>query len=91
MKKFLLFTSILSMSISTQADVVARITRLEGTVSIMRSGFAEWRAAKPSTPLEVETRYIREKKVCGNPYSIGTVLRMDEKTKITIASLPSRP
>jgi FecR protein. len=72
---------------SVQADVVARITRLEGMVSIMRNGSNEWRAARPSTPLEVGDQvYAREESFAEIRYSIGTVLRMDEKTKITITA-----
>jgi len=44
-------------------NVVARVTRIEGTVSIMRNGSAEWRAAKPSTPLEVGDQVYTRKKV----------------------------
>jgi len=86
-KVFIIVVSIFIICLSVHADVVARITRLEGTVSIMRSGFAEWRAAKPSTPLEVGDQvYTREESFAEIRYSIGTVLRMDEKTKITIAA-----
>jgi FecR protein. len=83
---FVVLISIMSIYISVHADVVARVTRIEGTVSIMRNGSAEWRAAKPSTPLEVGDQvYTREESFAEIRYSIGTVLRMDEKTKITIA------
>ena len=86
-KSAVLFVSIFMMCLSVHADVVARITRLEGTVSIMRSGSAEWRAAKPSMPLEVGDQvYTREESFAEIRYSIGTVMRMDEKTKITIAA-----
>jgi hypothetical protein len=86
-KVFLIVVSIFIICLSVHADAVARIARLEGMVSIMRNGSAEWRAAKPSTPLEAGDQvYTREESFAEIRYSIGTVLRMDEKTKITIAA-----
>lgn len=86
-KLFLLLVSILAFCFSVQADIVARITRLEGAVSILRNGSTEWRSAKPSTPLEAGDQvYTHEESFAELQYSIGTVLRMDEKTKITIAA-----
>lgn len=86
-KPLIILVLIFSICFSAWADVVARITRLEGTVSILRNGAAEWRAAKPSTPLGVGDQvYTREESFAEIRYSIGTVMRMDEKTKITIAA-----
>jgi hypothetical protein len=70
---------------SVNAESVAKITTFEGSVSVLKKGAADWRDAKPGTPLEVGDQvYAREESFAEIRYSIGTVLRMDEKTKVTI-------
>lgn len=70
---------------SVNAESVAKITTFEGNVSVLKKGAADWRDAKPGTPLEVGDQiYTREESFAEIRYSIGTVLRMDEKTKVTI-------
>lgn len=70
---------------SVKAESVAKITTFEGSVSVLKKGAADWRDAKPGTPLDVGDQvYTREESFAELRYSIGTVLRMDEKTKVTI-------
>ncbi|HUI93251.1 MAG TPA: FecR family protein [Chitinivibrionales bacterium] len=67
------------------AESVAKITSFEGNVSILKKGAADWRDAKPGSALEVGDQvYTREESFAEIRYAIGTVLRMDEKTKVTI-------
>ncbi|HMD68910.1 MAG TPA: FecR family protein [Chitinivibrionales bacterium] len=68
-----------------RAESVAKITTFEGVVQVMKKGATDWRNAKPGLPLEVGDQvYTQEESFAEIRYSIGTVLRMDEKTKITI-------
>jgi hypothetical protein len=70
---------------SVSAENVAKITTFEGNVSVLKKGAADWRDAKPGSPLEVGDQvYTREESFAEIRYSIGTVLRMDEKSKVTI-------
>jgi hypothetical protein len=70
---------------SFAADVVARITRIEGKVSILRASSDNWLDAKPGMPLESGDQiYTREESFAEIRYAIGTILRMGEKTKITL-------
>jgi hypothetical protein len=67
------------------ADAVARITRIDGSVSVLKAGSEQWRDAKPSMALGVgDQLYTREESFAEIRYSVGTILRMDEKTKITV-------
>jgi hypothetical protein len=76
---------ILLLQPSMAADVIARISRIEGKVSILRASAESWLDAKPAMPLEAGDQiYTREESFAEIRYAIGTVLRMDEKTKITI-------
>ena len=76
--------SLLTQS-SMAADVVARITRIEGKVSILRASSDNWLNAKPAMPLEAGDQiYTREESFAEIRYAIGTILRMGEKTKITL-------
>jgi len=73
------------MSVSVLAQSVAKIMLIEGKVSMMRKGSDQWRDAKPAMPLEVgDALYAHEESFAEIRYTIGTVLRMDEKTKITL-------
>lgn len=67
------------------AESVAKITTLEGTVQVMKKSATDWRGAKPGMALDVGDQvYTQEESFAEIRYSIGTVLRMDEKTKISI-------
>jgi hypothetical protein len=77
-------TVLLSLSLSA-AEVVARITRTEGTVSILRASGDDWLNAKPGMPLEAGDQInTKEESFAEISYTIGTILRMDENTKITL-------
>jgi hypothetical protein len=68
-----------------RAEGVAKVTTFEGVVQIMKNGASEWRNAKPGTSLEVGDQvFTHEESFAEIRYAIGTVLRMDEKTKVTI-------
>ncbi len=70
---------------SVYADSVAKITSIEGVVQILRKGATDWHTAKAGMPLEVGDQvYSHDESFAEIRYAIGTVLRMDEKTKITI-------
>jgi len=64
---------------------VAKITTFEGVIQVMKKGSADWHNAKPGMALDVGDQvYTQEESFAEIRYAIGTVLRMDEKTKITI-------
>ena len=90
MLKTLWATALCTMVSLVNAQSVAKITTFEGVVQVMKKGAADWRAAKPGTALEVGDQvYAHEESFAEIRYSIGTVLRMDEKTKITIEASSS--
>jgi hypothetical protein len=69
------------------ADMVAKITSFEGTVQVMKKGSTDWKNARPGMPLEVGDQiFTQGESFAEIRYVIGTVLRMDEKTKITLES-----
>jgi hypothetical protein len=69
------------------ADMVAKITTFEGTVQVMKKGSTDWKNARPGMPLEVGDQiFTQGESFAEIRYVIGTVLRMDEKTKITLES-----
>ena len=81
----ILAVAVCTVVFSINAESVAKVTTFEGNVSVLKKGAADWRDAKPGTPLEVGDQvYTREESFAEIRYSIGTVLRMDEKTKVTI-------
>jgi uncharacterized protein YaiE (UPF0345 family) len=68
-----------------KAEAVAKITSIEGVAQVMKKGSADWRNAKPGMPLEVgDQLYTQEESFAEIRYTIGTVLRLDEKTKVSI-------
>jgi hypothetical protein len=72
---------------SAGAQSVAKVKEIEGSLSLMRVGSQEWREAKPNMPLKVgDQLYTREESFGVIEYANGTVLRMDEKTKIVITA-----
>ncbi len=83
LKAFIILMGLASTLI--HADIIARITRIEGAASILKVGSAEWRDAKPSMPLSAGDQvYTREESFAEIRYAVGTIVRMDEKTKITL-------
>jgi hypothetical protein len=69
------------------ADMVAKITTFEGAVQVMKKGSTDWKNARPGMPLEVGDQiYTQAESFAEIRYTIGTVLRMDEKTKVTLES-----
>jgi hypothetical protein len=89
MRKLLLIavTGVCSLAWSVCAENVAKITSIEGEASVLKKDATDWRNAKPGTPLDVGDQiYTREESFVEIRYSIGTMLRMDENTKVTIES-----
>jgi hypothetical protein len=77
--------AVCAMFFSVSAESVAKISTFEGSVSVLKKGAADWRNAKPGATLDVGDQvYTTEESFAELRYSIGTVLRMDEKTKVTI-------
>lgn len=84
-KALMVMAAVCAVVFSVNAENVAKITTFEGNVSVLKKGAADWRDAKPGAALEVGDQvYTREESFAEIRYSIGTVLRMDEKTKVTI-------
>jgi hypothetical protein len=70
---------------SIYADSVAKVASIEGVVQILKKDATDWRNAKPGMPLEAGDQvYSHEESFAEIRYAMGTVLRMDEKTKVTI-------
>jgi hypothetical protein len=89
MRKLVLMavTAMCSLAWTAGAESIAKITAIEGEASVLKKGITDWRNAKPGMPLDVGDQiYTREESFVELRYSIGTVLRMDEKTKVTIES-----
>ena len=75
----------LAISLLASAAPVATISRIEGNGSVLRKGSTDWRPARPSMPLEIGDQiYTREESFVELRYQNGAVVRMDEKSKITI-------
>jgi hypothetical protein len=67
------------------AEPVAKITRIDGVASLLRKGAKDWRQIKPNTPLSIgDELYSEAETFIEIRYNSGAILRMDEKTKITI-------
>jgi hypothetical protein len=86
MSRTALIATVICAALSlARADGVAKVTTFEGVVQIMKNGASEWRNAKPGTTLEIGDQvFTHEESFAEIRYAIGTVLRMDEKTKVTI-------
>lgn len=70
---------------------VAKIKRIEGKVSILKKGAAKWRDARVNMPINVgDEIYSREESFAELVYSSGAIIRLDEKTKVTIDELTAR-
>jgi hypothetical protein len=77
--------AMISAALPVSAESVAKFTAIEGMAQVMKRGAADWRNAKPGMPLEVGDQvYTQEESFAEIRYAIGAVLRMDEKTKVTI-------
>jgi uncharacterized protein YaiE (UPF0345 family) len=84
-------TGVCSLVCSIYADSVAKIASIEGVVQVLKKDAADWRNAKPGMPLEVGDQvYSHEESFVEIRYTIGTVLRMDEKTKVTVEASSER-
>jgi hypothetical protein len=67
------------------AAPVATISKIEGVASIMRKGSTDWRNARPNMTMEVGDQiYTREESFVELHYANGAVVRMDEKSKVTV-------
>jgi hypothetical protein len=65
------------------AESVAKISIVEGEASVLRAGAEEWRPARPNMPISLgDQLYTRKESFMEIQYSMGTVLRMNENTKI---------
>ncbi len=79
------FCIIVSVGITEASESVARVTRVEGKASLMRTAWEEWRELRPNTPLRVGDQvYTREESFVELRYTGGEILRMNENSKITI-------
>jgi ferric-dicitrate binding protein FerR (iron transport regulator) len=62
-----------------------RITMIQGKVSVLKNGAADWVAARPNMPLaEGDQLYSREESFAEIVYANATIVRLDEQTKLTI-------
>jgi len=52
-KLAMIVAAVCTVVFSINAENVAKITTFEGNVSVLKKGVADWRDAKPGTPLEV--------------------------------------
>jgi len=76
---------LLSVTVCTAAEPAARITLIEGTASILRQGAAEWANARPNMPLSIgDELFCRTESFVEIRYAMGTVVRMNENTKIVV-------
>ena len=67
------------------AEAIATIASIEGNASILRKNAADWRPARPNMSLELgDQLFAREESFVEVRYAIGTVIRLDENTKITL-------
>jgi hypothetical protein len=84
----MLFTALVCSVVAfVNADMVAKVTSFEGTVQVMKKGGTDWKNARPGMPLEIGDQvYTQAESFAEIRYTIGTVLRMDEKTKVTLES-----
>jgi len=72
---------------AVHAEHAAKITMIEGKASILRSGGADWIAARPNMPLNAgDQMYTREESFAEIVYATGAITRLNEKTKITIVA-----
>jgi hypothetical protein len=72
---------------AAQPAGVAKVKEIEGSLSLLRTGAAEWREAKPNMPLKVgDQLWTREESFAVIEYATGAVARLDEKTKIVLTA-----
>ncbi len=73
------------------AGSVAKVKRIEGKVSILKKGAANWRDARVNMPVNVgDEIYSREESFAELVYTTGAVIRLDEKTKVTIDEVTAK-
>lgn len=73
---------------SAAAGPLARITIIEGEASLLRKGTEKWRPARPNLPLKQgDQLFCREESFVEIRYAIGTVVRLNENSKLVIESL----
>ena len=78
-------------SANVYAGSVAKIKRIDGTVSVLKKGAEKWRTARVNMPLsEGDAVYSREESFAEIVYSSGAILRMDEDTKILIKKVSEK-
>lgn len=78
---FLLFVS----AVLAGAQPPARITHIEGSASVLRSGASQWRDARPGMPLGVgDELYARTESFVEVRYEVGAVVRLNEETKMIL-------
>ncbi len=66
---------------------IASIATIEGKASVLPEAGPDWRDAKPKMPLRKGDQiYTREESFVEVRYTDGTVLRMNENTKLVLAS-----
>jgi hypothetical protein len=69
------------------AKSIATITTIEGKASVLPTGAADWRDAKPGMPLKLGDQvYSRKESFVEIRYTDAAVLRMNESTKVVITS-----
>ncbi|MBD3418814.1 MAG: hypothetical protein GF398_01730 [Chitinivibrionales bacterium] len=81
--------SILAVALPAQDAMraAAKVTRLEGTASMMRNGGGKWRPVRPGMAVKQgDQLYTRAESFVELKYENGAVVRMDENTKVTIES-----
>jgi hypothetical protein len=89
MNRALVFACVLVFGISSvySNDARTRISVIQGTVSVLKTGAVDWTNARPNMPLsEGDQIYTRAESFAELIYSNGVILRLDEKTKITVTS-----
>jgi hypothetical protein len=72
---------------TTADEPLARITAINGDASILRTGAADWKPTRPNMSLALGDQIVtRAESFVEIRYAAGTVLRMNENTKIALQS-----
>jgi hypothetical protein len=78
-------TGVAFVAVAASAESVAKISIVEGEASVLRAGAEEWRPARPNMPVSAgDQLYTRKESFMEIQYTMGTVLRMNENTKIVM-------
>jgi hypothetical protein len=79
--------AIAGLCIMAHAQNVARISMIEGKVSVLHPGGADWISCRPNMQLAIGDQiYTREESFAEITYTTGVLTRLAEKTKLTIVS-----